>query len=130
MQSNNSILKHDELQHQLADFLWENVPGLEALLIITLNGNVIEHRTVPQYEKGYNAEWLKHFGSLISTRFQTGDFRKQLGGLDMTVNIFENRAVLVSPLRTNHILTLIMPRMTNFDKLGSILSNYNRRNTA
>jgi len=97
--------------------LWENVPGLEALLIITTDGNVIEHRTVPQYEKAYNAEWLKHFGSLISTRFQTGDIQKQFGGLDMTVNIFKDRTVLVS-------------RMTNFDKLGSILSNYNQRNTA
>ncbi len=128
MQSSNSAQKHDEIQHQLADFLWENIPGLEALLIITTDGNVIEHRTVPQYEKMYNAEWLKHFGGLVSTRFQTGDFRKQLGGLDMTVNIFENRTVLVSPLRTNHILTLITPRMTNFDRLGSILSKYNRRN--
>jgi len=130
LQSNNSILKHDEVQHQLADYLWENVPGLEALLIITTDGNVIEHRTVPQYEKAYNAEWLKHFGSLISTRFQTGDIQKQFGGLDMTVNIFKDRTVLVSMLRTNHILTMITPRMTNFDKLGSILSNYNQRNTA
>jgi hypothetical protein len=123
MQTRN-LIKHDEVQHQLADFLWENIPGLEALLIITGNGGVIEHRTVPQYEKMYNIEWLKHLGNLVSVRFQTGDFRTQLGGLDMTVNIFKNKAVLVSMLRTKHILIMITPRTTNFDKLGHILSNY------
>ena len=125
MQSGN-VIKHDEVQHQLADYLWEKVPGLEALLIITRDGNVIEHRTVIQYEKVYNIEWLKHLGNLISVRFQTGDFRSQLGGLDMTVNIFKEKAVLVSMLRTNHILTMIIPRNTNFDNLGRILSNFKR----
>ncbi len=125
MQSRN-LIKHDEVQHQLADYLWENISGLEALLIITRDGNVIEHRTVLQYEKVYNIEWLKHLGNLISVRFQTGDFRSQLGGLDMTVNIFKEKAVLVSMLRTNHILTMIIPRNTNFDNLGRILSNFKR----
>jgi len=125
MQSGN-IIKHDEVQHQLADYLWENIPGLEGLLIITKDGNVIEHRTVPLYDKVYNIEWLKHIGNLISVRFQTGDFRTQLGGLDMTVNIFKEKAVLVSMLRTGHILTMIIPRTANFDRLGHILSNYKR----
>ena len=125
MQPRN-IIKHDEVQHQLADYLWENIPGLEALLIITRDGNVIEHRTVLQFEKVYNIEWLKHLASLISVRFQIGDFRSQLGGLDMTVNIFKDKAVLVSMLRTKHILTMIIPRTTNFDKLGQMLSNYRR----
>ncbi len=126
MQSSNEILKHDEIQHQLADFLWENIPGLEALLIITREGNVIEHRTIPQYEKGYTIPWLKNFGHLISERFSIKDFHKQLGGLDMTVNIFKDKAVLVSLLKTNHILTMIIPRTANFDKLGQILANYKR----
>ncbi len=125
MQSGN-IIKHDEVQHQLADYLWENIPGLEGLLIITKDGNVIEHRTVPLYDQVYNVEWLKHIGNLISVRFQTGDFRTQLGGLDMTVNIFKEKAVLVSMLRTGHILTMIIPRTANFDRLGHILSNYKR----
>jgi len=126
LQSSNSIQKHDEVQHQLADFLWENIPNMEALLIITRDGNVIEHRTVPQHEKVFTIEWLKNFGNLISVRFPSGDFHKLLGGLDMTVNIFNDRAVLVSPLRTNHILIMIMPRITNFDRLGSILSKFKR----
>ena len=125
MQSGN-LVKHDQIQHQLADYLWENIPGLEGLLIINRDGNVIEHRTVLQYKNVYNIEWLKHLGNLISVRFQTGDFREQLGGLDMTVNIFKEKAVLVSMLRTKHILTMIIPRTTNFDKLGQILSRYKR----
>ncbi len=125
MQPRN-LFKHDEVQHQLADYLWENTSGLEALLIITRDGNVIEHRTVLQYQKMYNVEWLKHLANLISVRFQIGDFRSQLGGLDMTVNIFKDKAVLVSMLRTQHILTMIIPRTTNFDKLGHLLSNYKR----
>ena len=125
MQSGN-LVKHDQVQHQLADYLWENIPGLEGLLIISKDGNVIEHRTVPLYDQVYNIEWLKHIGNLISVRFQTGDFRTQLGGLDMTVNIFKEKAVLVSMLRTGHILTMIIPRTANFDRLGHILSNYKR----
>jgi len=128
MQASNNVIKHDEVQHQLADFVWENIPGLEALLIITREGNVIEHRTVPQYEKIYTVQWLKDFGDLISSRFTLRDFHKQLGGLDMTVNVFKDKAVLVSILKTNHILTMITPRTANFDKLGSFLSNFKRPN--
>jgi len=128
MQASNKVIKHDEVQHQLADFVWENIPGLEALLIITRDGNVIEHRTVPQYEKIYTVQWLKDFGDLVSSRFTLRDFHKQLGGLDMTVNVFKDKAVLVSILKTNHILTMITPRTANFDKLGSFLSNFKRPN--
>jgi len=128
MQASNNIIKHDEVQHQLADFVWENIPGLEALLIITREGNVIEHRTVPQYEKIYTVQWLKDFGDLISSRFTLRDFHKQLGGLDMTVNVFKGKAVLVSILKTNHILIMITPRTANFDRLGNFLSNFKRPN--
>ena len=91
-----SLTKHDEVQHQLADYLWENIPGLEALLIITREGDVIEHRTVPKYQNAYTIQWFKNFGNLISERFTMKDFHKHLGGLDMTVNIFKDKAVLVS----------------------------------
>ncbi len=128
MQASNKVIKHDEVQHQLADFVWENIPGLEALLIITRDGNVIEHRTVPQYEKIYTVQWLKDFGDLVSSRFTLRDFHKQLGGLDMTVNVFKDKAVLVSILKTNHILTMITPRTANFDRLGHFLSNFKRPN--
>ncbi len=121
-----SLTKHDEIQHQLADYLWENIPGLEALLIITREGDVIEHRTVPKYQNAYTIQWFKNFGNLISERFTMKDFHKHLGGLDMTVNIFKDKAVLVSLTKTNHILTLITPRTANFDKLGRILSNFKR----
>ncbi len=127
MQTRN-LIKHDEVQHQLADYLWENIPGLEALLIITRSGDVIEHRIVPQYGKTYTISWLKSFGHLVSERFSIKDFHKQLGGLDMTVNIFKDKAVLVSLLKTNHILTMIIPRTANFDRLGHLLSNYKRPN--
>ena len=130
MRTSNNMIKHDEVQHQLANFLWENIPGLEALLIITRDGNVIEHKTVPGYEKAYPISWLKSFGNLVSVRFPIQDFHKQLGGLDMTVNIFKDKAVLVSLLRTNHILAMITPRTANFDRIGHALSNYNRPNTA
>jgi len=121
-----SLTKHDEVQHQLADYLWENIPGLEALLIITREGDVIEHRTVPKYQNAYTIQWFKNFGNLISERFTMKDFHKHLGGLDMTINIFKDKAVLVSLTKTNHILTLIIPRSANFDKLGRILSNFKR----
>jgi len=121
-----SLTKHDEIQHQLADYLWENIPGLEALLIITREGDVIEHRTVPKYQNEYTIQWFKNFGNLISERFTMKDFHKHLGGLDMTINIFKDKAVLVSLTKTNHILTLIIPRSANFDKLGRILSNFKR----
>ena len=109
---------------KLADFLWSNMPGMDALLIITQNGDVLEYRILPDYEKMYDIDWFKTFAKMISIRFPSGEFHNQLGGLHMTVNIFREKTIMVSPLKNEQIAIMMTSRTTSFDRINIILSKY------
>ena len=106
VQQNNNDLQSVE------NFLSENIPDIEALLITDKKGNIIKHRVSSKYEKDYDASWLKFFSKLISVRFPISDFHKQLSGLKMTVNVFKEKTVIVKMLENDQILIVIIPWKT------------------
>ena len=97
---------------QVENVLFENIPNIEALLITDKKGNIIKHRISSQFEKDYDESWLKKFSKMVSVRFPISDFHKQLGGLKMTVNVFNKKTVIVKMLENNQILLVIIPWKT------------------
>lgn len=48
---------------------------------------------------------------IVSVRFPLSDFHKQLGGLKMTINVFEDKAIVVKKTEDeNIIIVVIVPR--------------------
>ncbi len=109
---NGSFFMQNEIR-SLTKFLVENIPDLEALFIIDKDGNIVDRKVSPQFEKEHNLSWLMFFASMVSVRFPMSGFHKQLGGLKMTINVFQEKTVIVKMLETDHILAVIIPWKTN-----------------
>jgi len=97
---------------RVENFLFENIPDIEALLITDKKGYIIKHRVSSQFEKDYDESWLKKFSKTVSVRFPISDFHKQFSGLKMTVNVFNEKTVIVKMLENNQILIVIIPWKT------------------
>ena len=100
---------HNQI-HELANSFSKNIPNLDALLIINQNGKIIESRVDQLFEKQHDIDWLKNFAMIVSVRFPISDFHKQLGGLKMTINVFENKAVVVKKTENEDLIVVIVPR--------------------
>jgi len=107
------MTKPNEDFESLKKFLAENIPELEALFIIDGNGNITDKKMSSEFEKEYSISWLLFFAGVVFTRFPMSGFNKQLGGLKMTVNVFEEKTVIVKMLKNNHILAVIVPWKTS-----------------
>ena len=97
----------------MAGYLSENIPDLEVVSIINLDGNVEYKKVSVEYEEQYDEKWLNYFSMMISMRFSISGFNKQLDGLKMTVNVFKDKAVIVKLLESGFILSIIIPWKTN-----------------
>lgn len=91
-----------------ANYLWKNIPELGALLIIDNLGEIIEKRVSNEFSKGYSLSWLKNIAKKVSIRFKIKDFHMELEGLQITINVFKNYAMLVKSLNSSSMLIMIV----------------------
>jgi hypothetical protein len=96
--------------NDMADSISKSIPNLDALLIINQNGRIIESRTNQFFEKQHDLDWLKNFAMIVSIRFPLSYFHKQLGGLKMTINVFDDKAVIVKKTEGESMIVIIVPR--------------------
>ncbi len=94
----------------MIDSFSKAIPNLDALLIINQNGRIIESRVNQFFEKKYDIDWLKNFAMIVSVRFPLSDFHKQLGGLKITINVFDEKAVIVKKTDNENLVVVIVPR--------------------
>jgi hypothetical protein len=80
------------------------------VIILDQEGKIIESKISEDMENDYHLLWLKFFAFIVSLRFPMAGFDTQLGGLEMTVNLFKEKAVIVKMLDRKHIVTIIVPR--------------------
>lgn len=104
------------------NYLWKNIPDLGALLIINNSGKILEKKTSSEFRKENNLIWLKNIAKKVSIRFKIEDFHKELEGLQLTINIFKEYAILVKSLNPSYMLIMIIPPVD-----GS-LQNWIRKN--
>jgi hypothetical protein len=100
---------HNQI-HEMANSFSKDIPNLDALLIINQNGRIIESRINQLFEKQHDTDWIKNFAMIVSVRFPLSDFHKLLGGLKMTINVFDNKAVVVKKTENENMIVVIVPR--------------------
>lgn len=96
--------------NDMIDSFSKNIPNLDALLIINQNGKIIESRVNQFFKKQHDIDWLKKFAMIVSVRFPLSDFHKLLGGLKMTINVFDGKAVVVKKTDDENMIIVIVPR--------------------
>lgn len=100
---------HDQM-HEMANSFSKEIPNLDVLLIVNQNGRIIESRVSQLFEKQHDVHWIKKFAMIVSVRFPLSDFHKQLGGLKMTINVFNDKAVVVKKIENEDMIVVIVPR--------------------
>jgi len=108
-------------QSEFIDYLWKNIQGMNAVLILDDEGKILDKKITLQFEKEYNNIWLKNIADKISIRFTTKQFNKEMDGLELTINIFKNYAILVKSLKEKFILVMIVS--TNDKNLTTWIKN-------
>jgi hypothetical protein len=103
--------KLDQKFYNMLEILSENIPEVEDLIIINQEEEIVENKISENMEKyEYHVLWLKFFSFTISLRFPIAGFNTQLGGLEMTVNLFKEKAVMVKMLDKEYMVIVIVPR--------------------
>ena len=103
--------KEVDWKEAYANYLWKNIPDLGALLLIDNSGRIIEKKTSMDFIKEYNLPWLKNIAKKVSIRFKIEDFHKEMEGLQLTINVFKEYAILVKSLNLNYMLIMIVPTL-------------------
>lgn len=106
-------MKSNEGSQDIINFLTENVTDLEVVLIINPEGNLLKNYVSKKLEKNYKSSWLQFFSMMISLRFPMSGFNKQLKGLKLTLNVFQDKSVIVKLLKNGNFLAVIIPWKTN-----------------
>lgn len=118
------------VSQSVKDELLENlkiiVPDLHSLLLIDYQGNLLSYYASQQCANNSCLSELKNIAKLVSIRFRIGGFPKLLGGLQMTINEFENYFMLVKGIYDDNILAIMVPRQANLDEIRAILFSFEK----
>lgn len=98
---------------EILDELQRKVKELQYVIIIDLQGNIIEYHTSKSFfDDMMSLDELKYIAKLISLRFGIVGFDKLYSGLEITINVFSEFIMTVTLLDGN-ILIVFVPRNAN-----------------
>jgi len=99
--------------------LLKKIPSLEAVIVITDNGHLLDYDITKSFEQDYKS--VEHLTNLVSMRFRMGEFAELFGGLETTINNFNDKVVVSKSLPNNKIMILILQKNVNLEKLNHVL---------
>lgn len=95
---------------KLLDYLWRRMTDAQCLMIIDMDGNILDSKTSTSFQSEYDIKWQQKIAKKISLRFPMANFYKDLGGLETTVNMFKKHVVISRMLNSNKILIVIIKK--------------------
>jgi len=106
--------------HKLLEIkqLQKKIPDLDAAIIISQNGDLLDYDIPKSFDQDYKLIDLKN---LVSMRFRMGEFAELFGGLETTINNFNDKVVVSKSLPNNKIMILILQKNVNLEKLNQVL---------
>jgi len=101
--------------------LQKKIPVLEAAIIISHNGDLLDYDITKSFDQDYKS--IEHLKNLVSMRFRMGEFAELFGGLKTTINNFNDKVMVSMSLPNNKIMILILPKDVNLEKLNQVLDS-------
>ena len=121
---NYFLIEKKESVGKLLDYFWRSITDLESLMIIDRNGNILDSKASSSFEKEFGIKWQKNIAKKISIRFPVADFHKELGSLEITVNLFKKYAIINRMINSDKILSVIIRKdPENIALLLGVISN-------
>jgi len=99
--------------------LQKKIPKLEAVISISQNGNLLDYDISKSFEQDYKS--VENLTNLISARFRMGEFAELFGGLETTINNFNEKIIISKSMSRNKIMILILPKNVNLEKVNQAL---------
>lgn len=103
-------------ENKLVDTIEKKIPDLYFMILIDKGGNLLSYFISEKCSGECNLSKLKDIAKLISIRFPIGGFDKLAGGLDLTINVFKERSVMVREIFQDNFMAIAIPR--NIDNLA------------
>jgi len=94
---------------------------LEAAIVISQNGDMLDYDITKSFDQDYKS--VENLKNLVSMRFRMGEFAELFGGLETTINNFNDKVMVSKSLPNNKIMILILQKNVNLEKLNQVLSN-------
>ncbi len=102
--------------------LQKKIPALEAAIIISHNGDLLDYDITKSFDQDYKS--IEHLKNLVSMRFRMGKFAELFGGLKTTINNFNDKVMVSKSMPNNKIMILILPKNVNLEKLNQALDSF------
>jgi len=109
--SSHKLLEIKQLQKKISE--------LEAVIIISQNGDLLDYDITKSFDQDYKS--VENLKNLVSMRFRMGEFAELFGGLETTINNFNDKVMVSKSLPNNKIMILILQKNVNLEKLNQTL---------
>ncbi len=111
-------------ENKLVDAIEKKIPDLYFMILIGKRGSLLSYFISERCSGECNLSELKGVAELISIRFSIGEFNKLAGGLDLTVNVFKEKFVMVREIFQDNFMAISMPRNTDnlVDRIKAVLA--------
>ena len=99
--------------------LQKKIPKLEAVISISQVGDMLDYDITKSFEQDYKS--VENLTNLVSMRFRMGEFAELFGGLETTINNFNEKIIISKSMPHNNIMILILPKNVNLEKINQAL---------
>ncbi len=99
--------------------LQKKIPTLEAAIVISQNGDLLDYDITKSFDQDYKS--VENLKNLVSMRFRMGEFAELFGGLETTINKFNDKVMVSKSMPNNKIMILILRKNVNLEKLNQAL---------
>ncbi len=101
--------------------LQKKIPDLEAVILISHNGDLLDYDITKSFDQDYKS--VENLKNLVSMRFRMGEFAELFGGLETTINKFNDKVMVSKSMPNNKIMILILTKNVNLEKLNQALDS-------
>ena len=107
--------------HKLLEIkqLQKIIPDLEAVILISHNGDLLDYDITKSFDQDYKS--VENLKNLVSMRFRMGEFAELFGGLETTINKFNDKVMVSKSMPNKKIMILILRKNVNLEKLNQAL---------
>ncbi|MCH8916398.1 MAG: hypothetical protein IIA82_11260 [Thaumarchaeota archaeon] len=95
------------------------IPDLEAVILISHNGDLLDYDITKSFDQDYKS--VENLKNLVSMRFRMGEFAELFGGLETTINKFNDKVMVSKSMPNKKIMILILRKNVNLEKLNQAL---------
>jgi len=99
------------------------MPEIEAAVVITNEGELLDYDVTKTFLNENDFRSTKYLTNLVSLRFRIGEFAQLFGGLELTINRFQDKIMVSKSLINDYILILIFPVDVDLEKVNQVLHN-------